>query len=301
MTRKPDRRVRWGALAALAPWLIAATAAGAQPAEGVVRVNGIDIRYLEWGDPSNPPLIMLHGIGRIAHTFAHIAPGFAGDYHVMAVDMRGHGDSGWAPDGAYSVGDYTGDIVAMADAMDLRGIVIWGNSTGGRVAQMFAGLEPDRVAAVIVEDVGPERPRSIANRLAVQIEREDAEGWASVDALTEQLLAQNPRTEPDVIRAYARFGTRARADGRIVWKRDPAIGGDFVPLQHWPHIRRIRAPIIYVLGGNSTIVPVETQAELRRVLPEVQIVTMPGLGHYPSQEDTEGFLEIVDAFLGRLR
>lgn len=301
MTRKPPRRFGIRLLAPIVTLTIASVAARAQPVDGFIRVNGIDIHYLEWGDPSNPPIIMLHGIGRIAHTFAHIAPRFAADYHVMAVDMRGHGDSGWAPDAAYSVRDYVSDIEAMADALDLEDIVIWGNSTGGRVAQMFAGLRPERVGAVIVEDVGPERPRSIANRLAVQIEREDAEGWASVAALAEELIAGNPRSEPDVMRAYARFGTRARADGRIVWKRDPAIGNDFVPLQHWPHIRRIRAPIIYVLGGNSTIVPVETQAELRRVLPEVEIVTMPGLGHYPSQEDPEGFLEIVDAFLGRLR
>ncbi len=301
MTRKPPRRFGIRLLAPIVTLTIASVAARAQPVDRFIRVNGIDIHYLEWGDPSNPPIIMLHGIGRIAHTFAHIAPRFAADYHVMAVDMRGHGDSGWAPDAAYTVRDYVSDIEAMADALDLEDIVIWGNSTGGRVAQMFAGLRPERVGAVIVEDVGPERPRSIANRLAVQIEREDAEGWASVAALAEELIAGNPRSEPDVMRAYARFGTRARADGRIVWKRDPAIGNDFVPLQHWPHIRRIRAPIIYVLGGNSTIVPIETQAELRRVLPEVQIVTMPGLGHYPSQEDPEGFLEIVDAFLGRLR
>lgn len=273
----------------------------AQPADRFIEVNGIRIHYLEWGSPENPPLIMLHGIGRIAQTFSHVAGHFADDYRVIAVDMRGHGDSGWASDQAYLVSDYAGDIEAMALAMGLEDIVIWGNSTGGRVAQMFAGLEADRVAGVIVEDVGPERPLSIANRLAAQIEREDAEGWASVEELTEELLAQNGRTDPEVIRAYARFGSKRREDGRIVWKRDPAIGDDFVPMQHWPYVRRITAPIIYILGGNSTIVPPETQVELRRVLPRVEIVTMPGTGHYPSQEDPDRFLEIVDEFLGRLR
>ena len=284
-----------GLISLVAPWAIEMDA---QPADRFISVNGIEIHYLEWGNPDNPPLIMLHGIGRIAHSFSHIAPNFAADYHVMAVDMRGHGDSGWSPDGAYLVRDYVSDIEAMAEEMDLRNIVIWGNSTGGRVAQMFAGLQPERMRAVIVEDVGPERPRSIANRLAGQIERDDANGWASVEELTEQLLRQNSGTNPEVSRAYARFGSKPRGDGRIVWKRDPAIGNDFVPLQHWPYIRRITAPIIYILGGNSSIVPVETQAELRRVLPQVEIVTMPGLGHYPSQENPEGFLEIVDQFLG---
>jgi len=274
-------------------------AAAQEPVDRTINVNGIDIHYLEWGDATNPPLIMLHGIGRIAHSFSHVAPHFSDDYRVMAVDMRGHGDSDWSPDAAYRVRDYVSDIEAMATAMDLTDIVIWGNSTGGRVAQMFAGRNPDRVAGVIVEDVGPERPRSIANRLAGQIERDDATGWASVEELTEQLLSQDSRTNPEVTRTYARFGSRARDDGRIVWKRDPAIANDFRPLQHWPAVRRITAPIIYILGGGSTIVPTETQIELQHVLPQVEIVTMADLGHYPSQEDPEGFLEIVDEFLGQ--
>src|SRR5678809_375361 len=92
---------------------------------------------------------MLHGNGRIAHTFDHIAPHFASRNHVLAVDMLGHGYSDWDPKGAYLVEDYVKDIEGMAQQLRLRNIVIWGNSTGGRVAQVFAGLHPDIVAAVI--------------------------------------------------------------------------------------------------------------------------------------------------------
>jgi hypothetical protein len=108
---------------------------------------------------------------------------------------------------------------------------------------MYAGQNPDSVAAVIVEDVGPERPRSIANRMAVQIEREDAEGWKSVEALIAELVEANPRTRTDVTEAWARFGAHARDDGRIVWKRHRAIATDFVPLQHWPMVRKFAPPI----------------------------------------------------------
>ena len=107
---------------------------GAQPPQGAdrfVSVNGLRLHYLDWGNEAKPPLIMLHGIGRVAHTFDHIAPHFAANYHVMAVDMRGHGDSGWDPKGAYLVEDYTKDIEALAEQLHLRNIVIWGNSTGG--------------------------------------------------------------------------------------------------------------------------------------------------------------------------
>jgi len=269
----------------------------ARPADRFVSVNGLRIHYLDWGADGKPPLIMLHGIGRVAHTFDHIAPHFTGKYHVMAIDMRGHGDSGWDPKGAYLVEDYTRDIEAFAEQLHLRNIVIWGNSTGGRVAQVFAGLHPELVTAVISEDVGPERPREIADGFTSRVKREDETGWASEELLFANLKAGNSRTPDEILRAYAHYGSKPRVDGRIVWKRDPAIGNGFVPTELWRFVREIKAPIIYILGGRSTIVPAETQEDLKRTLPQVQIVTIPGAGHYPNEENPKEFLAIVDKFL----
>jgi len=263
-----------------------------------VTVNGLRIHYLEWGLGGKQPLIVLHGIARVARAFDHLAPHFASHYHVIAVDLRGHGDSGWDPQGAYLVEDYVSDIEALVAERGLRNIVLWGNSTGGRVAQVFAGLHPELVAAVIVEDVGPERPSAISDRRAKRMGREE-DGWASVDELVAQLGTDYPRTPEPVLRNLALHGSKPRADGRIVWKRDPAILKGFVPTELWASVSKIKAPVIYVLGGASTIVPPETQAQLRQALPQVEIVTMPGLGHYPSDERPAEFLAIVDRFLKR--
>lgn len=268
----------------------------AQPVDRNVTVNGLRIHYLEWGSGGRTPLILLHGIARVAHTFDHLAPHFSENYHVIAVDMRGHGDSGWDPQGAYLVEDYVGDIEGLVAQLQLRDIVLWGNSTGGRVAQVFAGTHPELVSAVIVEDVGPERPAAISNRRADRMGRE-AQGWAAVDELFSQVQRDYPRTPEPVLRGFVRHGSKQRADGRVVWKRDPAILNGFVPTELWATVRKIKAPIIYILGGASTIVPSETQEELRRALPQVEIVTMPGLGHYPSDEQPGEFLAIVDRFL----
>jgi pimeloyl-ACP methyl ester carboxylesterase len=73
-------------------------------------VAGLRLHYLDWGNPSAPPLILLHGIDRIAHTFDHIAPRFTSRYHVIAMDLRGHGDSGWDPQARYLVEDHVGDL-----------------------------------------------------------------------------------------------------------------------------------------------------------------------------------------------
>ena len=269
------------------------------PADRFITVNGLRIHYLEWGTADKPPLIMLHGIGRVARTFDHIAPHFASRYRVLAVDMRGHGDSAWDPKGAYLVEDYVKDIEGIAQQLRLKNIVIWGNSTGGRVAQVFAGLHPELVSAVIAEDVGPERPREIADGMVNRLKQEDERGWASEDELFAQQKKGNPRTGDEVLRAYVRYGSKKRPDGRIIWKRDPAIGNGFVPTELWRFVREIKAPIIYVLGGRSTIVPAATQTELRKVLPQTEIATIPGAGHYPSEENPSEFAAVVDKFLAR--
>src|SRR5450830_37212 len=115
----------------------------AQPVDRFVTVNGLRIHYLEWGTSGKQPLVLLHGIARVAHTFDHLAPHFSRNHHVFAVDMRGHGDSGWDPQGAYLVEDYVRDIEGLVAQLQLRDIVLWGNSTGGRVAQVFAGSHPE--------------------------------------------------------------------------------------------------------------------------------------------------------------
>ena len=270
-----------------------------QPIDRNVTINGLRIHYLEWGSSGKQPLILLHGIARVAHTFDHLAPHFSQNHHVIAVDMRGHGDSAWDPQGAYLVEDYVRDIEGLVAQLQLRNIVLWGNSTGGRVAQVFAGSHPELVSAVIVEDVGPERPPAISNRRADRMSQE-AKGWASVDELFAQVKTDYPRTPEPVLRSFVQHGSKQNAEGRIVWKRDPAILNGFVPTELWAIVRKIKAPIIYILGGGSTIVPPETREELRRALPQAGIVTMPGLGHYPSDEKPGDFLAIVERFLGKL-
>jgi esterase len=263
-----------------------------------VRVNGLRLHVLETGDASarRPAIILLHGIARHAHTFDHIARDFARSYRVLAVDMRGHGDSEWSRDGAYLVQDYVADLERLVTQLRLAKVTLLGNSTGGRVAQVYAGLHPERVDRLVVEDVGPERPQNIADAFARRVDQEK-NGWASEDELIAQLVTQNRRTPEPLLRTYAHFGLKRRDDGRLIWKRDPNLVKGFVETELWDSVRRIKAPALYVIGGGSRIVPPETQEKLKQTLPNVRIVVMPGLGHYPDEEDTAGFMKIVTEFL----
>ena len=270
--------------------------AASAPADRFVTVNGLRIHYVDWGNPTARPLILIHGLDRVSRTFDHLATHFAARYHVIAIDMRGHGDSGWDPEGRYLVEDHVGDVEGLVQQLGLKNITIWGNSTGGRVAQVFAGKHPDLVSAVISEDVGPERPRQIADNYSRRVAQEEA-GWATEEELLAQLRKTNAGVSDAVLVPYVRYGTKRRADGRLVWKRDPQLVKGFVATDLWRYVREIKAPILYVIGGRSTIVPLETQDELKKTLPRVRIVTMPGLGHYPSDEKPQEFLAIVDEFL----
>jgi pimeloyl-ACP methyl ester carboxylesterase len=267
-----------------------------QPVDRFVDVNGLRIHYVDWGG-NGKPLVMVHGLDRVARTFDHLAVRFSPAYRVIAIDMRGHGDSGWDPKGRYLVEDHVGDLEGVVQHLGLRDLTLWGNSTGGRVVQVFAGKHPELVARVVSEDVGPERPRQIADNYAKRVQLEQA-GWASADELLAQLGKTNPRMSPAVLEPYVRYGTKKRADGRIEWKRDPQLVKGFVATELWRFVRNIKAPILYILGERSNIVPPETQEELRKTLPNAQVITVPDVGHYPSDEKPDEVVEIVNRFLG---
>jgi pimeloyl-ACP methyl ester carboxylesterase len=290
----------WAAVAAVLGVLAATGTASAQrlpePADKFVTVNGLKLHYVEWGDAKNPPLILIHGISRFARTFDHLVPSFVDRYRVIAYDLRGHGDSGWDPQARYLVEDHVGDLEGLVKTLGLRGIVVWGNSTGGRVAQVFTALHPELVTHLVSEDVGPERPRSIADGFAKRVAAEQ-HGWASEDELVATLRKSNREMSETAARTWVRHAAKAREDGRIVWKRDPNLVKGFVETELWRFVGTISRPALYVIGGRSAIVPPETQLQLQNRLPKVRVVSMPGLGHYPSDEKPAEFVALVNEFL----
>ena len=268
-----------------------------QPVDQYVTVNGLRLHYLDWGGTGRP-LILVHGLDRHAHTFDHVAPHFTSRFRVIAVDMRGHGESAWDPAARYTVEDYVRDMEGFVDQLQLRDIVIWGNSTGGRVAQVYAGLHPERVSHMISEDVGPERPRQIADNYQRRVTEEQA-GWTSEAEVAAQVRKANPGMADANVATYVRYGTTRRADGRIIWRRDPNISRGFVVTDLWAAVSKITVPALYIIGGRSTIVPAETQAKLRATLPRVRIVTIPDTGHYPSEDKPAEVLALIDSFLAQ--
>jgi hypothetical protein len=103
-------------------------------------------------------------------------------------------------------------------------------------------------ARLISEDVGPERTTDIAAAFTRQVEQE-ANGWASEEDLQASLKKSNSKTPEAILAAYAHFGSKKRADGRIEWKRDPALAKGFVPTELWRFVEKIQCPTLYVMAG----------------------------------------------------
>ena len=200
------------------------------------------------------------------------------------------------PQGAYLVEDYAKDIEGLAEQLRLRNIVIWGNSTGGRVAQVVAGLRPDLVAAVIAEDVGPERPREIAEGFTTRLKQEDAKGWASEDELVAQLKAGVPArprtffeptrtTAPNAAPTVVSSGNVIRISG--TGSSQPSSGDSCGRSNH-------PSSIYWAAAARSSLRNAGTVEEHPATSPDRHDA---GLGHYPSEENPGDYLPIVDRFL----
>jgi len=268
------------------------------PESRYLDAHGLRLHYVEWGNPEGRPLLLLHHVNSHARTWDHFARRMSRDYRVIALDMRGHGDSDWAEAGRYSTEDYASDVTALAEALQLEGIVALGGSTGGRVALAFAALNPHRTAALIMEDVGAVRPASIAGNFSARLARGDP-AFDTVEEWADQLRGNNTRTPRDIFHHLAVHGTRPGPDGQLVLKRDPAILADLRPLELWHYVEAIDVPLLLVLGSESSIVGEDQQGRFREIRPDVEIVTVQDAGHIVVHDRVEAFEEVVRTFLRR--
>jgi len=127
--------------------------------DGWLELDGLRFHYTEWGSPSAPPLVMLHGLNVQCHTWDPIARDLATTHHVICMDMRGHGDSDWARSG-YRVRSMARDVHGLIDALGLGPVDLVGHSAGVRVGIAVAAERPETVRRLALSDAGPANSRS---------------------------------------------------------------------------------------------------------------------------------------------
>src|SRR5262245_30915310 len=126
-----------------------------QPASKFATVNGLSLHYLEWGKAGMPVVVCVHGYTSSAQAFNALARQLQDRFHILAIDLRGHGNSGWSA-GAYHYADQAGDLAAFVDWVALRHFTLIGTWMGGIIAMTYAADHADRLNALVINDIGPD-------------------------------------------------------------------------------------------------------------------------------------------------
>src|SRR5438067_7162017 len=127
-----------------------------QPAAKYTEINGLRLRYLEWGRPGALPVVCVHGYTSSAEAFNALARRIQDRAHIIAMDVRGHGESAWSPDDAYQYADQAGDLAALVDQLGIERCVLIGTSMGGVIAMVYASQYADRLRGLVLNDIGPD-------------------------------------------------------------------------------------------------------------------------------------------------
>ena len=270
-------------------------------ADRFVKVGDLDLHYLEWGNVGAPPVVMVHGLTGNAHAFDNLAPHFANRYHVISVDVRGRGDSDWAPDGDYSNDAYVADLEGLRQALGLERLSLVGTSMGGRISLTYAGTYPDRVERTVLNDIGPEVDPRGGSRIATGI-HDAVTTFKTMDEVKawhrEQRVGFGALSDAQQ-QAAAGYAVKALIEGGYTWKMDPAVRSDPRrpdPEASWTLARRISGPVLLVRGGISDLLSPEIAQRMVAEMQDCRMVEVPGVGHAPTLSEPEAFGPVLEFF-----
>ena len=254
------------------------------PRDGDVRVGDVRLHYLDWGNPGKPPILFLHGGALTAHTWDLCCLALRDDFHCIALDQRGHGDSDWAPDADYSIAAQLADTKGFVDKLGLERFVLVGMSLGAINALAFAIAHCERLSALVIIDAGPEIRRPGSSRIRDFVN--DVAEPISIEAIIERALVFNPRRDPKILRRSLMHNLRQQPDGSWKWKYDrrrfhrlDAATHREERLRLGDGLARITCPTLVVRGGDSDVFHEEDAVRLAARLPDGRHVTVPNAGH----------------------
>ena len=277
--------------------------------------DGNPIHALEWST-EGVALILVHGFGNDAHIWDEFAPLAAPHYRVIAVDLRGHGDSGHDPERRYRWDDHVRDLESVTAALEIDRMVLVGHSLGGRTCLLFAGRNTERMAGLVVVDTGPEHDPRGQIRIRQEVEGRTGDGGdgslASVEEYERILVHNYPAATPGSIKRMARSELRQREDGRWIRKADPFFMSSLASASAeeqeayeeetrkklWTACEVVPCPTLIVRGAASDILSAEIADKMvDDVLQNGQLAVVAQAAHSVMTDNPEGFNEAVATFV----
>jgi len=269
--------------------------------------NGVRIVADFYGDPTAPPILLLHGGGQTRHAWGATARalGEAG-WHAIALDLRGHGDSDWDPHGDYSLEAFVDDLLAIVAELG-RPPVLVGASLGGLAAMLGAGeIAPEAFRAVVVVDVAPKTEPEGVERI-VSFMGSNRDGFATIEEAADAVASYLPHRPRPASLDGLRKNLRLRDDGRYRWHWDPAFmhGDRRVQASRDPDrmnraARGLRVPTLLVRGRMSDVLSEDGARHFLELVPHARYVDVSGAGHMVAGDENDAFTEAVIDFVGDL-
>jgi len=280
------------------------SAAAFAPKSSRVKANGINIHYLEWGDPKAPPVVLLHGLRGHAHAWDDFSQALAAKYRVIALDQRGRGETDWAPDGDYTTDAFAADTEAFCAALGLESFILVGHSMGGRNGIMFAARNPKRVAAFVICDVGPDIQPQGAARIRQEL-LDAPEEFDSLDAAVARTCAENPLAPEPVMRRRVQYQIKPLSGGRFAWRYDPVIRDQVrsntrpTPPDFWGLWTSIKCPVLIVRGAETDILAKEVVTRMLESKPRGETVEIPKASHMVFEDNPPEFFVKVSGWMAK--
>ncbi len=272
------------------------------------------LRYVDWGNLDAPPLILLHGGRDHSRSWDWVAQELRKDWHVIAPDLRGHGDSDWSKSGDYGVMTNVYDLAQLVHQLDLAPVTIVGHSYGGNITLRYAGLYPESVRKLVsIEGLGPS-PKRLAEREAIPIDErlrkwvDDKRGvagrtpkrYASLDEAFERMKGENKYLSDDQARHLTIQGATQNEDGSYSWKFDNYFRV-FSPIDLTPdeihHLwGRITCPTLLMYGEDSWASNPEKDGRIKH-FNTATVSSFENAGHWLHHDQFDRFVSELKDFL----
>jgi pimeloyl-ACP methyl ester carboxylesterase len=293
------------------------TIVGLEPVSHYYYSDRLKLQFWDWGQDNLPPLLLVHGGLDHARNWDWVARSLREHFHVYAMDLRGHGNSAWAPGAMYSVAEHVLDLATLVDLLsgDAGGgpVHLIGHSLGGIVTLSYAGLYPDHVRKVIaIEGLGFPVAHRIhkpaAERMRIWIdnvrktEQREPQSYPTLEAAVARMKEANPHLSEEVAQHLTVHGTNWNSDGSLSWKFDNYVRS-IPPYGHDIDDQRavygeITCPVLLVWGRESWMPDPDTE-DRALAIPNRQVLKVDGAGHWVHHDRLELFLEESTRFLLR--
>jgi pimeloyl-ACP methyl ester carboxylesterase len=287
------------------------------PAPQRIKAGDVTLAGDAYGAPDDPAVVLLHGGGQTRHSWQGTAARLAiRGWYAVAVDLRGHGDSDWSPDGIYTADRFAADATAIAMAMPSRPALV-GASLGGISSLLALAADGSIATALVLVDVAP-RVQAAGVRRIRRFMASGLGGFDSLDQAADAIASYNPHRPRPTDLSGLRRNLRQKADGRWYWHWDARMmepveppeeaGLDGVPAQRYASeerlsaaARRITAPTLLVRGGASDLLTQDGVDHFLALIPSARAVDVGGAGHMVAGDRNDHFNAAIIDFLEEVR